>query len=64
MKPEDYWGGLVFDEMKIQEDLQMKVRDGKHHLVGLVELKQFYDDAKVIETGIYCGEYKSRLLDI
>lgn len=36
----------------------MKVRDGKHQLVGMVELGQFYDDAKEIETGIYCSEYK------
>ena len=102
LKPGDYWGGLVFDEMKIQvywlnraliticqtfihvcanvrsivrlskyfkidgeldwlsnyisynqEDLQMVVRDGKHELVGMVEMGEFFNDMKTIQTGKY-----------
>ena len=30
----------------------MKFRNGKHELVGMVELGQFYDHAKEIETGM------------
>ena len=29
----------------------MTVQGGKHHLVGMVELGQFYKDMKEIETG-------------
>lgn len=30
----------------------MTVRDGKHQLVGIVELGQFYNDMKQIDTGM------------
>jgi hypothetical protein len=30
----------------------MKVSDGKHQLVGMVELGQFYNDVKQIDTSI------------
>ncbi|XP_028392672.1 uncharacterized protein LOC114517214 [Dendronephthya gigantea] len=59
---ENHWGGLIFDEMKIQEDLQMKVRDGKHELVGMVELGQFHNDVKHIETGSQAAQIATHIL--
>ncbi|CAB4015801.1 Hypothetical predicted protein, partial [Paramuricea clavata] len=50
-KSADYWGGFILDEMKIQEDLQMAVRNGQHTLVGLISLGGLYEDMKLIETG-------------
>ncbi|XP_028418403.1 uncharacterized protein LOC114543743 [Dendronephthya gigantea] len=50
LKPADYWGGLIMDEMKIQEDLQMTVKGGKHQLTGVVSLGNFYNSMKKIES--------------
>ncbi|KAK3719592.1 hypothetical protein QZH41_015729 [Actinostola sp. cb2023] len=35
----DFWGGFVLDEMKIQENLEMVVKKGKHKIVGFVDLQ-------------------------
>jgi len=44
LKPQDYMGGFVIDEMKIQEDLEMIVKNGKCRLVGFVDLGKIHDD--------------------
>ncbi|KAM7437563.1 hypothetical protein ABFA07_012832 [Porites harrisoni] len=43
LREEDYWGGFVIDEMKIQESLEMVVKHGKHRLVGFVDLGEGHD---------------------
>ncbi|KAL9980208.1 hypothetical protein ACROYT_G008763 [Oculina patagonica] len=38
LKPGDFMGGFAIDEMKIQENLGMTSENGKHKLVGFVDL--------------------------
>lgn len=49
MKDCDYWGGFVIDEMKVEENLEMVVKGGKHHLVGYVDLGPLHDDMRALE---------------
>ncbi|XP_031550385.1 uncharacterized protein LOC116287826, partial [Actinia tenebrosa] len=48
LKKHDYWGGFVLDEMKIQENVEMVVKNGKHRLVGFVDLGQIHDDMETL----------------
>lgn len=48
LREEDYQGGFVIDEMKIQENLEMVLRNGKHKLVGFVELGEAHDNMEKI----------------
>ncbi|KXJ22079.1 hypothetical protein AC249_AIPGENE3500 [Exaiptasia diaphana] len=43
LKPCDYYGGFVIDEMKIQENIEMSSIGGKHRLVGFVNLGKGHD---------------------
>ncbi|KAL9967256.1 hypothetical protein ACROYT_G025450 [Oculina patagonica] len=45
----DYWGGFVIDEMKIEENVEMVVKNGKHRLVGFVELGPLHNDMLRLE---------------
>ncbi|KAK3709452.1 hypothetical protein QZH41_017498, partial [Actinostola sp. cb2023] len=53
LKEQDYWGGLVFDEMKIQEDIEMVVKNGRHRLVGFVDLGQMHEDMEILSVVRY-----------
>ncbi|KAK3738201.1 hypothetical protein QZH41_012782, partial [Actinostola sp. cb2023] len=44
LKDQDYWGGFVLDEMKIQENIEMVVKNGKHRLVGFVDLGEIHEN--------------------
>lgn len=79
LKPEDYWGGFVLDEMTIQvrdtllflkkevnnvpeitcdinifelnfcqEDIELVIKDGKHHLSGFVDLGKTHSDMEAL----------------
>ncbi|CAB3976767.1 Hypothetical predicted protein [Paramuricea clavata] len=39
----DFWGGFALDEMKIQENIEMSVKDGKYKIVGLLDLGEAHD---------------------
>ncbi|KAK3753776.1 hypothetical protein QZH41_014238 [Actinostola sp. cb2023] len=43
LREQDLWGGFIIDEMKIQENLEMVVKNGKHKLVGFVNLGNHHD---------------------
>ncbi|XP_070556443.1 uncharacterized protein [Ptychodera flava] len=51
LKDVDRWGGLCFDEMSIQEDLQITKFNGKSKLVGIVSLGQAYNDMEKMMKG-------------
>ncbi|CAH3013837.1 unnamed protein product [Porites evermanni] len=53
LKDCDYWGGFVIDEMKVEENLEMVVKGGKHRLVGYVDLSPLHDDMRALEVIIY-----------
>ncbi|CAB4030440.1 Hypothetical predicted protein, partial [Paramuricea clavata] len=57
-----YWRAFVFDEMKIQEDLQMKTSDGNYQLVGMIELGQFHNNVKQIDTGSQAAQIATHIL--
>ena len=44
-------GGIIIDEMTIQEDLVMRNVDGEMKLVGLVELGVEQSYMRILETG-------------
>ncbi|XP_020911962.1 uncharacterized protein LOC110249721, partial [Exaiptasia diaphana] len=44
-------GGLILDEMSIQEDLQIKSENGVKRLVGLVDLGKEHNSMKALSTG-------------
>ncbi|XP_078384405.1 uncharacterized protein LOC144666868 isoform X1 [Oculina patagonica] len=45
LKEADFWGGFAIDEMKIQqqENLEMAIKNGKHRLIGFVDLGEGHD---------------------
>ncbi|KAK3744049.1 hypothetical protein QZH41_011923, partial [Actinostola sp. cb2023] len=43
LKDQDYWGCFVLNEMKIQENIEMVVKNGKHRLVGFVDLGEIHE---------------------
>ncbi|XP_070540318.1 uncharacterized protein [Ptychodera flava] len=51
LKDVDRWGGLCFDEMAIQEDLQLVKCNGISKLVGFVTLGQPFKDMTQLMTG-------------
>ncbi|XP_020911089.1 uncharacterized protein LOC110248873 [Exaiptasia diaphana] len=53
LRKEDYWGAFVLDEMKIQEDIQMVIKGGKHRLVGFVDPGKVHDDMEVLSGRFY-----------
>ncbi|XP_070550921.1 uncharacterized protein [Ptychodera flava] len=53
LKDINWYGGLCFDEMAIQEDLQMVKSDGKSKLVGFVSLGDSYEDMNIMMKGWY-----------
>ncbi|KAL9970357.1 hypothetical protein ACROYT_G022715 [Oculina patagonica] len=48
LKDHEFMGGLVIDEMKIQEDIEMVKKNGKHRLVGFVDLGDLHDDMQTL----------------
>ena len=46
-----YRGGIMFDEMAIQEDLQLKEDNGLMQLVGLVDMGEQDDYMRTIKKG-------------
>lgn len=43
-------GGLILDEMSIQEDLQLSFGDGKVFIDGLVDMGSFCEDMRILNT--------------
>lgn len=52
MKDKDLWGGLIFDEMTIQEDLEFARVGGQKRLMGAVSLGQSYEDVRSLTEGL------------
>ncbi|KAK3744013.1 hypothetical protein QZH41_004823 [Actinostola sp. cb2023] len=48
LKEQDFWGGFVLDEMKIQKNVEMVIKNGKHRLVGFVDLGEIHDDMETL----------------
>ena len=44
-------GGVMFDEMPIQDDIQLKLVDGKMKLVGLVDMGQEDSYMRTLQKG-------------
>ncbi|KAK3746723.1 hypothetical protein QZH41_018762, partial [Actinostola sp. cb2023] len=65
LKECDYWGGFVIDEMKVQENVEMVIKNNKHRLVGFVQLGMLHDDMHKLEgTGKTETELASHVLQI
>ena len=43
-------GGLIIDEMSVQEDLQIGFRDGKVTVDGFVHMGQMSEDMNILNT--------------
>lgn len=43
-------GGLIIDEMSVQEDLQLSFGSGKISIDGLVDMGQFSEDLSILNT--------------
>ncbi|KAK3705932.1 hypothetical protein QZH41_008519, partial [Actinostola sp. cb2023] len=48
LKEQDFWGGLLLDEMKIQENLEMSFSHGKHKLIGFVDLGKIHNHMSLL----------------
>ncbi len=49
-----YRGGIVLDEMSIQEDIQMKQENGSMKLVGFTDIGEEDDAMRALKTGTNC----------
>ena len=49
--PQGLRGGIMFDEMSIQEDIQMKQQDGKMKLVGMVDMGEEDSYLRMLQNG-------------
>ena len=45
-------GGIMLDEMAIQEDLQLKYQNGIMKLVGLIDMGEEDSNMRVLQTGM------------
>ncbi|XP_070552797.1 uncharacterized protein [Ptychodera flava] len=62
LKEVDRWGGLCFDEMAIQEDLQLLKCGGKSKLVGIVSLGNSFTDMQRLMKGDWKAETATHVL--
>ncbi|XP_070571398.1 uncharacterized protein [Ptychodera flava] len=62
--PEGYDGGIIFDEMQIQEDLQLQHEGDETKLIGLVDLGDESDHMKTVIAGIDKAQIASHVLQM
>ncbi|KAL9977257.1 hypothetical protein ACROYT_G014639 [Oculina patagonica] len=59
LKPGDFMGGFAIDEMKIQENLGMTSVNGKHKLLGFVDLGIGHDIMRTLSDSL--SEFLARI---